>query len=167
MIRVLGVDPGLANTGYGIIDSDGVRVKHVTHGHIVTDKKDPPAKRLEQIYSSLVNIIEEFKPNAAGIEELFFAKNVKSALPVAETKGVALLLFQQKNLIIGQYTPLQIKQSLVGNGRAEKHQVQEMLKLILKLPSIPKPDHAADALAAAVCHVHLYNFQSRHTALGL
>lgn len=154
MVRVLGIDPGLANTGWGIIETDGIRFKYINHGSITTKNNIPSNLRLKEIYDSLTNIINVYKPTNAGIETLYFAKNVSSALPVAQARGVQLLALGNCNIITGEYTPIQIKQAVVGNGRATKLQVQDMVKLLLKLKSIPKPDHAADALAAAICHVH-------------
>lgn len=154
MIRIIGIDPGLANTGWGIVDSDGIRFKYITHGTITTPSKKSDSLRLKEIYTQLSEIIKEYKPVHAGVETLYFAKNVTSALPVAQARGVQLLALADHNIITGEYTPMQIKQAVVGNGRAEKKQVQNMVKLLLALPGIPKPDHAADALAAALCHVN-------------
>lgn len=154
MVRVIGIDPGLANTGWGIIESDGIRFKYINHGTIETNNKSDSNQRLTYIYSRLDEILEEYKPTHGGVETLYFAKNVSSALPVAQARGVQLLALGHKNIVTGEYTPIQIKQAVVGNGRADKKQVQEMVKLLLKLKEIPKPDHAADALAAAICHVH-------------
>ena len=154
MVTVIGIDPGLANTGWGIVETDGIRFKYISHGTINTTNKLPSNLRLKSIYDQLSDIIDEYKPTHAGIETLYFAKNVVSALPVAQARGVQLLTLGNKGIITGEYTPIQIKQSVVGNGRATKIQVQEMVKLLLKLKAIPKPDHAADALAAAICHVH-------------
>lgn len=155
MSRVLGIDPGLANAGWGVIDVDGNRLTYVAHGSISTDSKIPAPVRLKEIFDQLSIIIEKYKPVEAGMETLYFAKNVKTALPVAEARGVLSLCMVQNGLMLSEYTPLQIKQAVVGNGRADKNQVQQMVKLILGLDKIPKPDHAADALAAAICHVHM------------
>jgi len=154
MIRILGVDPGLAATGYGIIDSGASRLVHVTHGVISTRADMATGERLLYIYDRLAALIEEYKPEAAGIEKLFFSKNITSAIPVAQARGVALLLFARKAMAVGDYPPPVIKRAVVGYGRAEKKQVQEMVRLLLGLKEIPKPDHAADALAAAICHAH-------------
>ncbi len=154
MTRVIGIDPGLANTGWGIIETDGIRFRYIDHGTIETTNKFPPNIRLKDIYEQLCAVIEKFKPSHAGIETLYFAKNVSSALPVSQARGVQLLTLGLNNIKTGEYTPIQIKQAVVGNGRASKKQVQDMVKLLLKLKAIPKPDHAADALAAAICHVH-------------
>ncbi|MGL1891704.1 MAG: crossover junction endodeoxyribonuclease RuvC [Spirochaetaceae bacterium] len=154
MVRVIGIDPGLANTGWGIIETDGIRFRYLAHGTIETKSELKSTIRLKEIYSQLQEVIVEYKPTHSGVETLYFAKNVSSALPVAQARGVQLLTLGNNGIITGEYTPIQIKQAVVGNGRATKKQVQEMVKLLLKLKSIPKPDHAADALAAAICHVH-------------
>lgn len=154
MITVLGIDPGLANTGWGIIETDGIRFRYVDHGTISTTNEFTSNIRLKSIYDKLTDVIDKYKPTQAGIETLYFAKNVSSALPVAQARGVQLLTLGVKGINTGEYTPIQIKQAVVGNGRAGKKQVQEMVKLLLKLDKIPKPDHAADALAAAICHVN-------------
>ena len=154
MVRVIGIDPGLANTGWGIIETDGIRFRYINHGTITTTNEFASTIRLKEIYVQLTEIIEEYKPSNAGIETLYFAKNVSSALPVAQARGVQLLTLGNMGIRTGEYTPIQIKQAVVGNGRATKKQVQDMVKLLLKLKAVPKPDHAADALAAAICHVH-------------
>lgn len=155
MPRILGIDPGLANAGWGILDVEGNRMTYVAHGSISTASKLPTPIRLNEIYDKLTEIIETYKPAEAGMETLYFAKNVKTALPVAEARGVLSLCMVKAGLNLSEYTPLQIKQAVVGNGRADKNQVQQMVKLILGLSDIPRPDHAADALAAAICHVHM------------
>ncbi|MDA3957733.1 crossover junction endodeoxyribonuclease RuvC [Oceanispirochaeta sp.] len=154
MIPILGIDPGLAHAGWGLITHDGMRSRYLAHGVIKTDSKASIADRLLCLYDELSKVIEEYKPGTAGIETLYFAKNVSSAMPVAEARGVLILCMAKHNLTVIDYTPLQIKQAVVGNGRAEKNQVQSMVALILKLKEIPRPDHAADALAAALCHAH-------------
>lgn len=151
MNRILGIDPGFAETGWGIIDASGNKLIHVKHGFIKTFPSDSTGKRLNFIYRHIAKIIDEFEPGYAGVEEIFFARNKLSALPVAQAKGVILLALEQRGIITTAFTPLQIKQALTGNGRAEKKQVQIMVKLILGLPDSIKPDHAADALAAAIC----------------
>ena len=153
-LRVLGVDPGLAKTGYGIIDSFPGRLAHVTHGVISTPPEMETGARLLVIYESLAAVIEKFHPVQAGIENLYFAKNITSALPVSQARGAVFLLFAQKALPVGDYPPPVIKRAIVGNGRAEKDQVQKMVQILLGLAELPRPDHAADALAAAICHAH-------------
>jgi crossover junction endodeoxyribonuclease RuvC len=157
MIRILGVDPGLAETGYGVIDSGGSRLVHVTHGVISTPADMETGERLLCIYDRLSALIKEYSPDEAGIENIFFTKNITSAIPVAQARGVALLLFSRRALAVGDYPPPVIKRAVVGYGRAEKKQVQELVRLLLGLREIPRPDHAADALAAAICHAHTRN----------
>lgn len=155
MSRIIGIDPGLANAGWGILDVNGNRLTYVAHGSITTSSGLPSPIRLKEIYGKLSEIIKEYEPAESAMETLYFAKNVKTALPVAEARGVLSLGLVNSGLQVSEYTPLQIKQAVVGNGRADKNQVQQMVKLLLGLSSIPKPDHAADALAAAICHVHM------------
>ena len=155
MPRIIGVDPGLANAGWGIIDVNGNRLSYITHGSIKTEAGLPAPLRLKILFTELQKILQLYNPTEAGIETLYFAKNVKSALPVAEARGVLSLSLVLADLNVREYTPLQIKQAVVGNGRADKNQVQQMVKLLLALEKIPRPDHAADALAAAICHVHM------------
>ena len=154
MPLILGIDPGLADAGWGLVSHDGIRGRHMAHGVLKTSSKMPSPLRLQSLYQGLCSIIEEYKPECAAIETLYFAKNVKSAFPVAEARGVLILALAESGIPVFEYTPLQIKQAVVGNGRAEKKQVQMMVALLLKLSEAPRPDHAADALAAAVCHAH-------------
>lgn len=160
-MRILGIDPGYAILGYGIIDMTGNHFSVVEYGSIITDSKMDMPSRLEMLYDGLNNIIEEYKPEEASIEELFFNSNAKTAILVGEARGVAVLACAKNNLNISEYTPLQIKQALVGYGRAEKKQVQAMVKSILNLEAVPKPDDTADALAAAICHGHSAGSRSR------
>lgn len=148
---ILGIDPGYAIIGFGIIDSEKNN-EVIDYGVITTPKEDNIAVRLETIEQSLTYIMEKYKPDVVAIEELFFFKNQKTVIPVAEARGVTLVTCRRYCKNIYEYTPLQIKQALTGQGRAEKQQVQFMVKTILGLPSIPKPDDAADALAVALCH---------------
>jgi len=151
MTRVLGIDPGIAATGWGLIEADGSKFSSLDYGFIKTVPGDTPGKRLMIIYNTIREIIDKYKPDIASVEDIFFARNKLSAIPVAQAKGVILLAFESKKLDALVFTPLQIKQALTGNGRADKNQVQEMVKLILGLKEAIKPDHAADALAAAIC----------------
>lgn len=153
-MRILGIDPGIATVGYGVIDSDGYNHKLISTGVIETPAGLFVDERLKMIYDDLCELIQEYKPEEVAIEELFFNTNSKTAIGVAEARGVILLCCKQKALTIAEYTPIQVKNSVTGNGRAEKSQIQEMVKTILKLKSIPKPDDAADALALAICHAH-------------
>ena len=148
---ILGIDPGFADTGYGVIEFEGGSVKTLDHGSIQTPAKQEFAARIEYIYNELVRIIKKYKPETIGIEELFFYKNVTTAIKVSQARGVVLLAAKQHNLKIHEYTPLQIKQSLTGYGRADKRQMQLMIKTVLNLKEVPKPDDAADALAIALC----------------
>ncbi len=153
-MRILGIDPGYAILGYGILDKVGNHFSVVTYGSILTDAKMDMPSRLQHLYTQLTAIIEEYNPEEAAIEELFFNSNAKTAILVGEARGVAVLACANGNLKISEYTPLQIKQALVGYGRADKKQVQAMVKAILNLEKVPKPDDTADALAAAICHGH-------------
>ena len=152
--RVLGIDPGLASTGWGIIDSSGSRHKYIDHGTFSTSSKDSPERRLLDIYRELESLIDAFKPVGMGIETLFFTKNISSALPVAQARGVVLLAAAERGLSVGEYSPVTIKQSVVGTGGADKAQVQQMVRILLGLQDVPNPDHAADALAAAITFIH-------------
>lgn len=149
---VLGVDPGLAHTGYGIILAAKNKFTLVDAGVIATSSSLPAGKRLEKIYTELIKIIQKNRPDQAGVESLYFAKNSSSAIPVAQARGVVLMALSQYGVATSEYPPQAIKQAIVGNGKAEKRQVQQLLQLLLGLPTTPTPDHAADALAAAVCH---------------
>ncbi len=155
MTRILGIDPGLANAGWGVLDLRGNRFSYIAHGSISTESGLPMAVRLRQIFNGIKDVISKYQPEETSIETLYFAKNVKSALPVAEARGVLTLAAVLSDLLVAEYTPLQIKQAVVGNGRADKNQVQQMVKLLLALEKIPKPDHASDALAAAICHANM------------
>lgn len=150
-MRILGIDPGYGIVGYGIIDS-GVKIDVVDYGVVSTPKEMTLPDRLEVIYSSLTSLINSYKPDVVAVEELFYFKNQTTVIPVAEARGVILLACKKSGVPIFEYTPLQIKQGLTGVGRAEKAQVQFMVKSILGLEKVPKPDDAADALAVAICH---------------
>ena len=151
-MRILGIDPGYALVGYGIIDYDGNSPKIVDYGVISTPKEESLPNRLFVIYKTLKKIIEVYKPDVVSIEELFYFKNQKTIIPVAEARGVIVLTCKECGIDVYEYTPLQIKQALTGVGRAEKQQVQFMVKTLLGLEKIPKQDDAADAVAAALCH---------------
>lgn len=151
-MRILGIDPGTGILGFGVIDYDGKSTKLVDAGVIRTPVKEEDSIRLETIYDELHEIIVELKPQIMSVEKLFFAQNVTTAMTVAQARGVVLLCGKQHKLELFEYTPLQIKQALTGYGRAEKKQIQEMVRIILKLKEAPKPDDCADALAAAICH---------------
>lgn len=152
--RIVGVDPGLAAAGWGVVDVRGSRIVHVAHGCIQTGAGVPRSERLLLIYTEFQRILDEYRPTEAGMETLYFAKNITSAMPVAEARGVFCLALAGRGIDIAEYTPMAIKQAVVGRGAADKKQVQELVRLILSLPEIPRPDHAADALGAAVCRAH-------------
>lgn len=152
--RVLGIDPGLANTGFGIVDFCNGRYKLVSYGCISTNSNEPHGQRLLKIYNNLSAVINEFRPTEAGMETLYFAKNVSSAMGVAEARGVVTLLLSQNCIRLGEYTPNQIKKAVTGNTTADKALVQSYVKLLLGLETVPKPDHAADALAGAITHIN-------------
>lgn len=156
---ILGIDPGLAIVGYGVIEYKGNRYRLLDYGVIRTDSNIFSPQRLKLIYDELSSIIDRFNPADLAVEELFFNKNVKTAIQVGQARGVEILAAINKGLEVYEYTPLQIKQSVVGYGRAEKRQVQEMVKILLNLKEIPKPDDAADALAVAICHSSCLNYK--------
>jgi len=158
--RILGIDPGLASTGFGILDYQNNRYKMICYGCIETKSADIHAHRLLTIYNRLLAVIKEFNPTEAGIETLYFAKNVSSAMGVAEARGVITLCLAQNSIALGEYTPNQIKQAVTGTTKANKSIVQSAVKLILGLSTIPKPDHAADAIAAAITHIHSTSLHS-------
>ncbi|MBK5253556.1 MAG: crossover junction endodeoxyribonuclease RuvC [Peptostreptococcaceae bacterium] len=160
-MRIIGIDPGYAILGYGIIDYKGNRFEVVDYGAITTDSKMAMPDRLCILYDSLSEVIKKYEPEEASIEELFFNNNAKTAILVGQARGVAVLACAENKLIISEYTPLQIKQGLVGYGRADKKQVQYMVKAILNLEKVPKPDDTADALAAAICHAHTTNSRQK------
>ncbi|MDD7408695.1 MAG: crossover junction endodeoxyribonuclease RuvC [Anaerovoracaceae bacterium] len=153
-MRILGIDPGYALMGYGVIERNGSRLKVIDYGSISTGPSAPMPERLKFLYSSLMDIIAETQPETASFEELFYNTNAKTVINVGQARGVAVLACVNSGLEIAEYTPLQIKQALVGYGRAEKKQVQQMVKAILGLEKVPKPDDTADALAAAICHAN-------------
>lgn len=153
-MRILGIDPGYAIVGFGVIDYDGYNYSVVDYGVIETSKDELMPVRLGIVYDGITELINRYKPDCMAIEELFYFKNQKTIVPVAEARGVTLLAGINNNANIFEYTPLQIKQALTGNGRAEKKQIQFMVTSILGLNSIPKPDDAADALAVAITHAN-------------
>lgn len=151
-MRILGIDPGTGILGFGVIDADKGKLQMVDAGVIRTPAKEDDAVRLQTIYEELTSIIAETKPEVMSVEKLFFVQNITTGMTVAQARGVVLLAGQQAGLEISEYTPLQIKQSLTGYGHAEKKQIQEMVRVILKLKTVPTPDDCADALAAAITH---------------
>lgn len=153
-MRILGIDPGYAIVGYGVVDYNNNHFSVVEYGAITTPAGMDFNRRLELIYDEMDVIISRTKPDAMSIEKLFYNTNAKTVIDVAQARGVIMLSAQKNGVEAFEYTPLQVKQSVVGYGRAEKKQVQEMTKLILKLSKVPKPDDTADALALAICHGH-------------
>ena len=153
-MRILGIDPGYALMGYGIIEKRGNRFSACDYGSVSTEAGEPMPHRLKFLYASLMDIIAEWQPQEAAIEELFYNTNAKTVINVGQARGVAVLACVNSGLKIAEYTPLQIKQALTGYGRAEKQQVQQMVKALLSLEKVPKPDDTADALAVAICHAN-------------
>lgn len=153
-MRILGIDPGYAIVGYGIIDYSCGHFSVVAYGAITTPSGIPFSERLKSIYDDLMFLIDKYKPDDLAIEKLYFNTNTTTAIDVAQARGVIVLASQLGGLDINEYTPLQVKQSVTGYGRAEKHQVMEMTKSLLNLKAVPKPDDTADALALAICHAH-------------
>lgn len=157
-MRILGIDPGFAITGFSIIDYEGNKFKLITSGAILTEAHTSFPLRLEKIHNELNQIINEYKPDAMAIEELFFNNNAKTAINVAQARGVILVTAKLNKLPIYEYTPLQVKQAVVGYGRADKIQVQRMVKMILHEENLPKLDDTTDSMAMAICHAHSYKF---------
>lgn len=151
---ILGIDPGYAIVGWGVIEYTSNRFTVIDYGAVTTQAQTPFNDRLKVVYDGIDSIMKRYSPEALSIEKLFYNTNAKTVIDVAQARGVINLAAVQNNIPIFEYTPLQVKQSVVGYGRAEKKQVQEMTRVILKLAKIPKPDDTADALAMAICHAH-------------
>lgn len=151
---VLGIDPGYAIVGYGAIEHSRGKSKLLTYGAITTQPGPDISLRLREIYQDLCQLLDTIRPDAVAVEELFFTNNVTTGIAVAQARGVILLACAQRGLIPAEYTPMQVKQGVVGYGKAEKKQVMEMTRSLLNLKAVPKPDDAADALAVALCHAH-------------
>ena len=160
-MRVLGIDPGSETLGWGIIEGSGLKYAVVEFGVVKSNPRDPFAKRLANIYEGVSAVIESFEPDVVSIEEAFYAVNAGVAIKLGQVRGVMLLLAEQRGLEIAEYAPRLIKQTVVGYGAAEKRQVQEMVKLLLRLKAIPTPHDAADALAIAICHFHHAGMKSK------
>lgn len=160
-MRILGIDPGYAIVGYGVIEYIGNSFKVVEYGKITTEAKKSLPERLLIIYNELEELLKKHNPDAVAVEELFFNNNAKTAINVGQARGVILLCAAKHTKEVFEYTPLQVKQAVVGYGRAEKNQVQQMVKMLLNLEKIPKPDDVADALAVAVCHAHSSTMNTR------
>lgn len=153
-LRILGIDPGIAIVGFGFIDKQGSRLVPVQYGSIQTEAHTDPAQRLKTVYDAIRQLIEKYEPDEVAVEKLFFNRNVTTAFAVGQARGVLMLAAVQRGLPVAEYTPLQVKQAIVGYGKAEKKQVQEMVRMFLRLSAAPKPDDVADALAVAICHAH-------------
>lgn len=153
-IRILGIDPGYAIVGFGVIDYDGRNFKPIEYGAVLTEAHTPFTERLKAIHTDIEFIFEKFHPDCMAVEKLFFTTNQKTAIDVAQARGVVVLSAARRNIPVSEYTPLQVKSAVVGYGKAEKRQVMEMTKNLLGLANIPRPDDAADALAIAICHGH-------------
>ncbi|MCX9015029.1 MAG: crossover junction endodeoxyribonuclease RuvC [Candidatus Methanoperedens sp.] len=152
---VIGIDPGLATVGFGVIQKNGHDIKPVSYGCIRTSSKKQTPDRLLEIYDETCGLFDKYAPECIAIERLFFNKNVTNAMSVSEARGVVLLAARQRNIPVYEYTPLQVKQGITGSGKADKRQMQEMIKALLKLDELPKPDDAADGLSIALCHIHV------------
>ncbi|MRR32880.1 crossover junction endodeoxyribonuclease RuvC [bacterium] len=156
---VIGIDPGTATTGYGLVRDNAQGLEVVDFGVILTPAGLPQEQRLVLLYEALRKILLLHRPENAAVEKLFFSRNVTTAITVGQARGVALLTLAQQNLTVGEYTPMEIKQAVAGYGSADKNQVQQMVKALLNLDKVPKPDDAADALAVAICHLHSYRLK--------
>lgn len=156
---IVGIDPGIAIVGYGVIDYTGNSFKLMEYGTIDTPAGTPVAKRLRMIYDSMYDLLLRYKPEAVAVEQLFWGRNVTTGINVAHARGVILLCAEQSGVSVSEYTPLQIKQAVAGYGRADKKQIQNMMKILLNMNTVPKPDDAADAIAVAICCAHSYNFE--------
>lgn len=172
-MRILGIDPGIAIVGWGIIDYNGfgTKIKPIAFGAITTNATEKTEDRILKVFEELTAIIAKYKPECVAVEELFFNTNQKTGIIVAEARGVIILACRRAGIPIYEYTPLQIKQAVVGYGRADKHQVIEMVTMFLGLEKPPKPDDTADALAAAICHAHsgtsrLAEFYNKPTSMA-
>ena len=153
-MKILGIDPGIAIVGFGIIEYDGFKFKTVDYGAVTSPAHTPLPARLKMVYDDIGYIMDKYKPDQVAVEELFFNNNAKTAIAVGQARGVLILAAENRKIPVYEYTPLQVKQAVVGYGRAEKKQVQQMVRAMLSLHEIPKPDDTADALAIAVCHAH-------------
>ena len=151
-MKILGIDPGMAIVGYGIIDINEDKIELITSGSIQTDKKLSDSKRLLEIYNDLTTVVNKYNPDCASVEELFFFKNQKTVIPVAEARGVILTVLEKFNIPTFSYTPMEVKQVLTGYGRAEKKEVEQMVKISLGTEKLPKLDDTVDAIAIAICH---------------
>ena len=152
---ILGIDPGLAHTGWGVVETRGSLCRARAYGCVTTRSSEPIDQRLGSIYDQISQVIESYHPTHLAIEKIFFGENVRSAIATAQARGVAIVACARAGMSVGEYTPMQIKQAVVGTGSADKYQVIYMVRTVLGLDHDPRPDHAADALAAAICHANL------------
>ncbi len=155
-MRVVGIDPGTATTGYGVIEESAGRLTLIAFGTVCTGAELPMPRRLLELHDRLTELLALHAPDSAAVESLFFQKNVRTAITVGQARGVILLTLARGGVPVSEYTPMQVKQAVAGYGGAEKRQVQAMVRALLSLPEAPKPDDAADALAVAICHAHSY-----------
>ncbi len=153
-MRVLGIDPGTANTGYGVVERRGGRLVARDGGVIATASGAAPERRLATIHAGVCDLLDEHDVDCVALEDLFFGQNARSAFQVGQARGVVMLAAGQRGLVCSSYTPQQVKGAVCGSGRADKDQVQRMVQVLLALPELPRPDHAADALAVAICHAN-------------
>ncbi|MGD1993739.1 MAG: crossover junction endodeoxyribonuclease RuvC [Anaerolineae bacterium] len=160
MQRVLGIDPGTATTGYGVVEETEAGLQALTYGTVTTTPDLPMAKRLQVIHRELTQVAKDWQADVAAVEEIFFSVNVRTAMSVGQARGVAMLAMADAGLPVSEYSPSAVKQALTGYGRADKRQMQEMVRMLLGLSEIPRPDDAADALAVAVCHIHSATLRS-------
>jgi crossover junction endodeoxyribonuclease RuvC len=164
---VIGIDPGTAITGYGLLrENEDGSLYVVDYGAILTSSEQPMSERLLELHRQLSEILLLHQPDSGAVEKLFFHRNVTTALSVGQARGVTLLAMAAQGLQIGEYTPLEVKQAVVGYGGADKNQVQQMVKALLELPEVPKPDDVADALAVAICHIHSARLKNLYMESG-
>lgn len=166
-MAVIGIDPGTAATGFGFIEekSNG-DLKLIDFGVIKTPSEDPPETRLLSLFSQLKDLIKRHNPETSAVEKLYFQRNVKTAMSVGQARGVILLALSESRIPVFEYNPMDVKQAVAGYGKADKNQVQEMVRTLLQLPDIPKPDDAADALAVAICHIHSHKIKRLYNEYG-
>jgi len=160
-LKILGLDPGFGTFGYGVIEASKNRLQHVAHGVIITEKDEPIQLRLKNLYHQIKKIVEQYSPDEVAVEQLFFYRNVTTAIAVGEARGVSLLAVVECDVPIFEYTPQMVKKAVTGSGKATKADVQKWVMLLLGLEEKPRPDDAADALAIAICHAHLREFERR------
>ena len=165
-MKVLGIDPGSETLGWGVVDGSGLKYTLVDFGTVKSNTKEAFSKRLLNIYNGVAELMAEHSPDVVSVEDTFYAVNAQVALKLGQVRGIVLLLAEQRGLEIAEYAPRLIKQTVVGHGNAEKHQVQQMVKILLKMRTIPTPHDAADALAIAICHFHHAGMQDKIKLAG-